>query len=54
MVGDAKLDFRGRPTAASTLVIDQADPAYAPSRDLLDHRRVGPPDIGAFEYIPTN
>lgn len=54
VVGSANLNFRGRPTAASTLVIDQADPAYAPSRDMLDHRRVGPPDIGAFEYVPTN
>ncbi len=53
VVGDAALDSRGRPTANSTLVIDQADPAYAPSRDFLDHRRVGPPDIGCFEYRPV-
>jgi hypothetical protein len=52
VVGDAHLDHRGHPTSASTLLIDQADPAYAPPRDLLEHRRVGPPDIGAYEYDP--
>ena len=52
VVGDAVLDRHGRPTAGSTLVIDQADPSYAPARDLLDHRRVGPPDIGCYEYVP--
>ena len=50
--GDAMLDRRGRPTSASALVIDQANPAYAPVRDLVEHRRVGPPDIGCYEYVP--
>jgi hypothetical protein len=49
-VGDPALTARGQPTAASTLLIDQADPAYAPPRDLLYQRRVGPPDIGCYEY----
>jgi len=52
VVGDALLNSHGRPTAASALVIDKADPAYAPVRDLLDHRRVGPPDIGCYEFVP--
>jgi hypothetical protein len=49
-VGDAMLDADGRPTAASTMVIDLADPALAPPADLDGAARVGPPDIGAFEF----
>lgn len=52
VVGDALLTSHGKPTASSALVIDQADPDYAPVRDLLGHRRVGPPDIGCYEFVP--
>jgi hypothetical protein len=52
VVGDPLLDPDGRPTAASALVIDQADPALAPSRDIDGAERVGPPDIGAYEFSP--
>jgi hypothetical protein len=50
VVGDPLLNDRERPTAASELVIDKANPLYAPIFDLLGHRRRGPPDIGAYEY----
>jgi len=50
VVGDPLLNARERPTAASVLVIDKANPLYAPVFDLLGHRRRGPPDIGAYEY----
>jgi parallel beta helix pectate lyase-like protein len=50
VVGDPLLNTRERPTAASVLVIDKANPLYAPVFDLLGHRRRGPPDIGAYEY----
>jgi hypothetical protein len=49
-VGDPQLDADGHPTPGSSLVIDQADPRYAPPLDLLGHPRVGPPDIGCYEY----
>ncbi len=49
-VGDPLLSARERPTAASVLVIDQANPVYAPIFDLSGQRRRGPPDIGAYEY----
>ncbi len=49
-VGDPLLSARERPTAASALVIDQANPVYAPLFDLRGRRRRGPPDIGAYEY----
>jgi hypothetical protein len=52
VVGDAALDSSGHPTAASTLVIDQADPQLAPARDLRLQPRVGPPDIGCYECNP--
>lgn len=52
VVGDPLLDAGGRPTADSTLLIDLADPALAPPADLDGVDRVGPPDIGAFEYSP--
>jgi parallel beta helix pectate lyase-like protein len=50
LVGDAKLDARGRPTAASMLLIDRASDLYAPQRDMAGRRRDPKPDIGAFEY----
>lgn len=50
VVGDPMLGADGRPTAASTLLIDLADPALAPPVDLDGAARVGPPDIGAFEF----
>jgi len=49
-VGDPMLNSRFRPTASSALVIDMADPTLAPRSDLLGHRRIPPPDIGAYEY----
>ena len=49
-VGDAHLDARGRPTAASTLLIDRAARRFAPRTDFDGHGRRGAPDIGAFEY----
>ena len=50
VVGDPLLDAQGRPTAGSALVIDLADAALAPPVDIDGASRVGPPDIGAFEY----
>jgi hypothetical protein len=50
VVGDPLLDPEGRPTAGSTLVIDLADPGFAPPADIDGTARVGPPDIGAFEF----
>jgi hypothetical protein len=51
-VGDPMLDADGRPTAASTMVIDLADPTLAPPVDIDGTARVGPPDIGAYEFSP--
>ncbi len=51
-VGDSFLTAEGRPTAGSALLIDRAEPALAPARDILDHVRIGPPDIGAYEHVP--
>jgi hypothetical protein len=48
--GDAKLDAEFRPTSDSLLVIDKADPAYAPATDYFGLPRIGPPDRGAIEY----
>jgi hypothetical protein len=48
--GDAALDARGRPTAASTLLIDGANGRYAPPRDITGWPRGGTPDIGAYEH----
>jgi hypothetical protein len=50
VVGDPALEPGGRPTAGSTLLIDLADPALAPPFDLDGAARIGPPDIGAFEF----
>lgn len=49
-VGPAHLDGHGRPTAASTLLIDRATRCYAPTVDFTGHSRGARPDIGAFEY----
>jgi hypothetical protein len=49
-VGDPSLDRTGRPTAASTLVIDRADRGYATWRDIEGSPRGPRPDVGAFEY----
>jgi hypothetical protein len=48
-VGAAALDAEGRPTPESTLLVDRADPRQAPPRDFTGHRRVGRPDVGAYE-----
>ncbi len=44
------LDSAGAPTAASSSLINKADPAYAPSRDFYGNRRAGRPDVGAIEF----
>lgn len=49
-VGWAHLDRRGRPTAASWRVIDRGSAVHAPPRDVTGRRRLGRPDIGAYEY----
>jgi Right handed beta helix region len=50
-LGPAELDPQTEaPTKLSSLVINAADPAYAPVRDLLGKYRRGAPDIGAIEY----
>lgn len=51
-IGQANLDAQFRPTASSLLVIDQADPLFAPARDYFGRARVGAPDRGAIEYRP--
>jgi hypothetical protein len=48
--GPADLDALGRPTAASTLVIDAGSRRYAPKTDITGRRRGPHPDIGAYEY----
>ena len=48
-MGAANLDPLYHPTAASTLVISQADPTVAPPIDALGKNRVGKPDRGAYE-----
>jgi Right handed beta helix region len=50
LVGDPALDRRGQPTSASTLLIDTANPRFAPRQDITGRRRGSAPDIGAFEY----
>lgn len=47
------LDAHHRPTAASVALIDRADPRFSATFDLRSHSRVGPPDIGAYEYVPA-
>ena len=50
MVGPADLDARGRPTARSALLIDQASRRWAPRRDITGRRRGAAPDVGAYEF----
>jgi hypothetical protein len=49
-VGPVYIDARGRPTAASTLLIDRASRSFGASRDIDGRRRDARPDIGAYEY----
>ena len=49
-VGRVHLDRYGRPTAASTLLIDRASRGLSARRDLDGRARDSRPDIGAFEY----
>jgi hypothetical protein len=49
-VGPAYLDPRGRPTVRSRLLIGRANRSHAPSYDMTGRRRVGAPDIGAYEH----
>ena len=51
VIGNPNLDAAGLPTAASTLLINRADPAFAPGIDFFGFTRtVGQPDIGAIEF----
>jgi hypothetical protein len=50
VVGDPRLDGRGRPTAASSLTIDRASPPWTTRSDIRGFRRDARPDIGAYEY----
>jgi len=48
--GNAKLDAKtAAPTEQSSLVVNKADPRYAPKTDFYGRRRQGRPDIGAIE-----
>jgi hypothetical protein len=49
-VGRAELDSSRAPLPGSTLVIDRADPAYAPATDYYGRSRRGLPDLGAVEF----
>ena len=49
LTGSPGLDGHGRPRPASA-VIDGANRHYAPTLDASGHRRIGRPDIGAYEY----
>jgi hypothetical protein len=49
-LGPVHLDRRGRPTAASTLLIDRASRGLGTRRDIDGRRRGSRPDIGAYEY----
>jgi hypothetical protein len=50
VAGKAYLDARGRPTAASVLLIGTASRRYAPRVDFTGRPRDAAPDVGAFEY----
>jgi hypothetical protein len=50
LVGEGHLDAGGRPTAASTLLIDRASRRLGARRDIDGRLRDSRPDIGAFEY----
>jgi hypothetical protein len=48
--GDANLDANtAAPTAQSSLVVNKADPRYAPKTDFYGRQRRGLPDLGAIE-----
>jgi hypothetical protein len=49
-VGPANLTANGRPTAASTLLINHAARQYAPRHDITHRQRDAQPDIGCYEY----
>jgi hypothetical protein len=49
-VGEAHLDPRGRPTAASKLLIDRGSRGFGVRRDIDGRKRDSRPDIGAYEY----
>ena len=53
LVGQVHLDPRGRPTAASTLLIDRASTGLGVRRDIDGRLRDSRPDIGAYEYHGT-
>ena len=53
LVGQVHLDPRGRPTAASTLLIDRASTGLGVRRDIDGRLRDSRPDIGAYEYRGT-
>ena len=36
----------------NSAAVDQAEPGYAPSDDILGRARGGAPDMGAFEVVP--
>ena len=51
VIGNPNLGAAGPPTAASTLLLNRADPAFAPATDFFGYMRtVGLPDIGASEF----
>jgi hypothetical protein len=49
-VGEVHLDPRGRPTAASKLLIDRGRRGFGVRRDIEGRKRDSRPDIGAYEY----
>jgi hypothetical protein len=49
-VGRPHLDPHGRPTAASSLVIDRASRRFGARRDIQGRARDARPDVGAYEY----
>jgi hypothetical protein len=49
-LGRVHLDRRGRPTAASALLIDRASRRFGARRDIDGVPRDSRPDIGAYEY----
>jgi len=53
LVGQVHLDSHGRPTAASTLLIDRASTRLGARRDIDGRLRDSRPDIGAYEYRGT-
>jgi hypothetical protein len=53
LVGRVYLDPRGRPTAASRLLIDRASSGLGVRRDIDGRLRDSRPDIGAYEYRGT-